>query len=102
MSLESDPKVPPLIGVDFGGTKIEVAALDAQGTPVVRRRVATPSDYPSALSVVRELVTEVELQTAPVRQIGVGGCPWTTFSVLLASSALLILMTFETMYANSC
>lgn len=73
MSLESDPKVPPLIGVDFGGTKIEVAALDAQGTPVVRRRVATPSDYPSALSVVRELVTEVELQTAPVRQIGVGG-----------------------------
>ncbi|NBO73121.1 MAG: ROK family protein [Gammaproteobacteria bacterium] len=63
----------PLIGIDFGGTKIEVAALDTQGVPILRRRRATPTDYASALVAIRELVTEVESQTAAVHQIGVGG-----------------------------
>ncbi len=73
MSYEPDPKDLPLIGVDFGGSKIEVAALDARGVPIVRRRKATPTDYAAALVAVHALVTEVESQTASVRQIGVGG-----------------------------
>jgi fructokinase len=73
MSLELARKDLPLIGVDFGGTKIEAAALDAQGVPRVRRRVATPADYPSALAAVRELVSEIEANTAAVEHVGVGG-----------------------------
>lgn len=73
MPYEPDPEDLPLIGIDFGGTKIEVAALDTQGVPILRRRRATPTDYASALVAIRELVTEVESQTAAVHQIGVGG-----------------------------
>lgn len=60
------------IGVDFGGTKIEAAALDAQGVPVVRRRIATPNRYESALEAVRDLVHRVESETCAVDRIGVG------------------------------
>jgi fructokinase len=62
-----------LVGVDFGGTKIEAAALDAAGVPLVRRRVPTPGDYTAALLAVRELVAAVEAETATVSCIGVGG-----------------------------
>lgn len=60
------------MGVDFGGTKIEVAALDAQGTPVVRRRVVTPDRYELALEAVRDLVREVESEVGVVDRLGVG------------------------------
>lgn len=34
------------IGVDLGGTKIEIIALAADGATLVRRRIASPSyDY---------------------------------------------------------
>jgi fructokinase len=55
------------IGVDFGGTKIEVAALDAAGAFAARVRKPNPGVYDDALEVVRELVAEVE------RQAGVTG-----------------------------
>ena len=44
------------IGVDFGGTKIEAAALDADGAFVARVRAPNPGDYEAALATVRELV----------------------------------------------
>ena len=50
------------IGVDFGGTKIEVAALDASGAFVARVRKPNPGDYQGALETVRELVAEAEKQ----------------------------------------
>jgi len=31
------------IGIDLGGTKIEIIALDKQGKTLVRKRIATPS-----------------------------------------------------------
>lgn len=41
---------PLRIGVDLGGTKIEVIALDARGHERMRRRVATPQgDYAETL-----------------------------------------------------
>lgn len=55
------------IGVDFGGTKIEVAALDASGQFAARVRKPNPGDYPGAIETVRDLVAEVE------RQAGVNG-----------------------------
>ena len=62
------------IGVDFGGTKIEAAALDAQGRFQARVRGASPRDYAAGLEAVRELVSEAERQ-AGVKgaRIGVGG-----------------------------
>ncbi|HEY2708853.1 MAG TPA: ROK family protein [Caulobacteraceae bacterium] len=48
------------IGVDFGGTKIEVAALDAKGEFVARVRKPNPGNYEGALETVRDLVAEAE------------------------------------------
>jgi fructokinase len=60
------------LGIDFGGTKIEAAALDASGAFLVRERVPTPTDYPAALSAVAGLVADVERKAGPVTSIGVG------------------------------
>ena len=53
------------IGIDLGGTKIEILALEKGGTIRLRRRIATPRDYDSLLRGLAELVAaaEVELQT---------------------------------------
>jgi fructokinase len=60
------------IGVDFGGTKIEAAALDAQGRFQARVRADNPGSYESALAGVRDLVAEVERQAGAKGSIGVG------------------------------
>ena len=63
------------IGVDFGGTKIEAAALNDQGVFVARVRAPNPGDYPQAIEAVVNLVAEAEL-AAGVRGATVGiGAP---------------------------
>jgi fructokinase len=59
------------IGVDFGGTKIEVAALDPAGGFVARVRKPNPGDYQGALDVVQGLVAEVE-QQAGIKKVNIG------------------------------
>jgi fructokinase len=59
------------IGVDFGGTKIEAAALAPDGTFVARVRRRNPGDYAQSIEVVRELVAEAE-HAAGVSQTTVG------------------------------
>jgi fructokinase len=54
------------IGVDFGGTKIEAAALDRDGTFLSRVRAPTPRDYTASLAAVRDLVVEAERQAGVV------------------------------------
>lgn len=62
------------IGVDFGGTKIEAAALDAGGRFLARVRGASPRSYEAGLEAVRELVAEAERQAgARASRIGVCG-----------------------------
>lgn len=61
------------IGVDLGGTKIEVAALNAAGTILVRRRVPTPQhDYPATIETIRDLVLAVESELGEEASVGVG------------------------------
>jgi fructokinase len=62
------------IGVDFGGSKIEAAALDAEGRFQARVRAPSPKDYGAGLDAVADLVAEAE-RTAGVRvaRVGVGG-----------------------------
>lgn len=62
------------IGVDFGGTKIEAAALDADGRFQARVRGPTPPAYEDRLAATREIVAEAERQAgARVGRVGVGG-----------------------------
>ncbi len=64
------------LGIDLGGTKIEIVALDPQGREALRRRVATPQgDYDGTLDAVATLVREAEaaLRIAPgTATVGVG------------------------------
>jgi len=60
------------IGVDFGGTKIEAAALDAEGRFLARVRAPNPRAYEASLTVVASLVREVETQAGAGGSVGVG------------------------------
>ena len=49
------------IGIDLGGTKTEIVALDGNGHELLRRRVPTPSeDYAAILATIVSLVRETE------------------------------------------
>ena len=58
--------------MDFGGTKIEAAALDDAGTVIARRRLPNPGGYDAAIATVGALVADVEGQVGKVGRIGVG------------------------------
>lgn len=61
------------IGVDFGGTKIEAAALGDDGAVLARQRKPNPGDYPSALRAVKDLVVRVETEAGVSgASVGVG------------------------------
>jgi fructokinase len=61
------------IGVDLGGTKIEIAALDGRGAPRLRRRVPTPrDDYPGTIAAIVALVRDAERELAERGSVGVG------------------------------
>jgi fructokinase len=60
------------IGVDLGGTKIEIIALDEDGSERFRRRIATPrDDYAATLAAVAGLVDDAE-QAVGRATVGVG------------------------------
>ena len=49
------------LGIDLGGTKIEIAALDGQGAFRLRERVPTPQgDYDATLRAIAGLVAQAE------------------------------------------
>jgi fructokinase len=61
------------IGVDLGGTKIEVLALDRHGRERHRRRVPTPQgDYEGTLDAIAGLVAEADAALGERASVGVG------------------------------
>ncbi len=61
------------LGIDLGGTKIEIIALDASGVELLRRRVATPQgDYAATLQVIADLVHAVEAELQHQGTVGIG------------------------------
>ena len=60
------------IGIDLGGTKIEIAALDGDGVVQVRTRVPTPAGYDAALAVMAGLVREAEQKIGTTATVGIG------------------------------
>ena len=61
------------IGIDLGGTKIEAAALDAEGRVVLARRAPTPAgDYGATIAEVERLVAGIETALGRRCTVGVG------------------------------
>ena len=62
-----------LIGVDWGGTKIEIVALEPNGAELLRIRRDTPrGDYQGCLRTIAELIVEIEEKTGQRGSIGIG------------------------------
>ncbi|TXH75374.1 ROK family protein [Thiobacillus sp.] len=69
----STPATSLRFGVDLGGTKIELIALDESGREILRRRVPTPQhDYPATLAAVVALVQSAEAELDHTARVGVG------------------------------
>ena len=61
------------IGIDLGGTKIEIIALAANGEILLRQRLATPqNDYAATLQAIVALVTSAENQLQTRCTVGIG------------------------------
>jgi fructokinase len=61
------------IGIDLGGTKIELIALDGDGAEIYRKRVPTPQgDYAATVQTVADLVLEFEAVGKTSASVGVG------------------------------
>ncbi len=63
-------------GIDLGGTKTEIIALDAGGEERFRRRTATPGDYEGVVRLIAELVAAADDATQDRGTVGIGmpGC----------------------------
>ena len=61
------------LGVDLGGTKIEIVALADDSAELLRRRVPTPrGDYPGTLAAVAGLVSQTESELGQRGSVGIG------------------------------
>lgn len=61
------------IGIDLGGTKIEVIALSNQGEELFRKRIPTPrGSYSETLNAIKSLVDCAEQATGQSGTVGIG------------------------------
>jgi len=61
------------LGIDWGGTKIEIIALDDAGTELFRQRTGTPKgDYAGCIQAVKDLVEAAESATGQTGTLGLG------------------------------
>ncbi len=61
------------LGIDLGGSKIELIAFDAAGRERLRRRVPTPrNDYRATLAAIHDLVVRSEHDLGTRASVGIG------------------------------
>ncbi len=61
------------IGIDLGGTKTEIIAIDAAGRELLRRRRDTPQgDYEATLDLIASMVREAEHGIGQPARVGLG------------------------------
>lgn len=61
------------IGIDLGGTKTEIVALDAEGSVRLRRRARTAADYEGIITLLAGLVEQAEADLGVVgATVGIG------------------------------
>ena len=71
--MASGTTAPCRIGIDLGGTKVEAAVVDVEGTIVDRSRLPTPrDDYAATLETIGQLVSELEGRAGRTMSVGVG------------------------------
>ncbi|GGC35804.1 N-acetylglucosamine kinase [Siccirubricoccus deserti] len=59
-------------GIDLGGTKTEIVALDATGAVRLRQRAPTPPDYTGVIALIGELVEAAEARLGASGSVGIG------------------------------
>jgi len=60
-------------GIDLGGTKIELIALDRTGRELLRRRTSTPrNDYPATVEATARLLEDAERELGARGTVGIG------------------------------
>ena len=87
------------LGIDLGGTKIEIIALADDGKELLRRRTSTPQgDYYESLQTIAQLVHDAEGELGQQGSLGVGtpgalsratGCLKNSNSVVLNGKPIL-------------
>src|SRR5258708_18342687 len=60
------------IGVDLGGTKIEIILHGPDGSELLRERIETPSGYDATLSGIAGLVRAAEARIGVTASVGIG------------------------------
>jgi fructokinase len=61
------------LGIDLGGSKIEIIALDERGAVLLRRRRPSPrGSYDATLAAIRQLVEEAETELGAHGTVGIG------------------------------
>lgn len=60
------------IGIDFGGTKIEIAALGMDGAELIRRRIINPGNYTAAIQAMCDLIQGVDKELGGTGTVGIG------------------------------
>lgn len=61
------------LGIDLGGSKIEVLAMDRAGQTLIRNRVPTPKDdYEAILSAITQLILSTEKELSARGSVGIG------------------------------
>jgi len=82
------------LGIDLGGTKIEIVAIARDGRELLRHRTSTPrTDYESTIRAIADLVHETESELGQTGTLGVaipGAISQKTGLVKNANSTMLI------------
>jgi fructokinase len=60
------------IGVDLGGTKIEIAVLEPGGIEALRHRIPTPKSYRETLEAIAQRVRWIESELGISASVGIG------------------------------
>ncbi|MGH6900931.1 MAG: ROK family protein, partial [Geminicoccaceae bacterium] len=61
------------LGIDLGGTKIEIIGLDDDGAVLLRRRRSSPhGSYQETLEAIRQVVADAEAELGARATIGIG------------------------------
>lgn len=60
------------IGIDLGGTKIEVVVLGPDGSETLRHRIATPAGYADTIGGIAEMVRDAEAKLGVRATVGIG------------------------------
>ncbi|WP_372739464.1 ROK family protein, partial [Neptunomonas sp.] len=89
------------LGIDLGGTKIEIIALERNAV-IYRKRVATPQgDYPATLAAIANLVQDAELKTGFKAELTAGLKARTPASIGIGIPGVISADTQKVKNANS-